>query len=552
MNVNATTVTITSDGRRIDNTLPLIQMDVLKELNRVPAARLVLADGSIPNRQFALSQSEHFNPGKTIEIFIRRENTPGQGDILLFKGIVTSQTIEAGEQGFQLGIELKDKAVRMCTVRRSAIYRDQTDSQIFSGLIQEHGLEADKIADSSPKHPEIVQYDSTDWDFLMLRAEANAMIVYISDGRARIVRPSIAESARHRFEFGMSPILGLELRADAERQFGAVQAAAWDIDNQNMLSPEDADAFRLVQGTRALNPGELAEHVGGAESNLGNTAWRPAAEMKSWADARLMRSRLSLHRGWFTVIGRGDVDVLDTIELQGLSDKFNGRALVTGVRQEYGPAGWRTDIQIGLPEEPFARQHPDVQTMPAHGLLPAISGLHIGVVDSFESDPENHYRARVRVPAWQTQQEVVWARQLHPDAGEGRGVFFYPEPGDEVVLGFLNNDPREAVILGSLYSSGRPALVAANELDENNPVKGILTREGIEMRFDDDQKTLSFKTVDDQRIVFNGNDKTITLEDGNNNQIILNDRGIQLKSGGDIKIEATGKVEIKGAEVEVK
>lgn len=190
--------------------------------------------------------------------------------------------------------------------------------------------------------------------------------------------------------------------------------------------------------------------------------------------------------------------------------------------------------------------------MPAHGLLPAISGLHIGVVDSFESDPENHYRARVRVPAWQTQQEVVWARQLHPDAGEGRGVFFYPEPGDEVVLGFLNNDPREAVILGSLYSSGRPALVAANELDENNHIKGILTREGIEMRFDDEHKTLSIKTAADQRVILNGNDKTITLEDGNNNQIILNDRGIQLKSGGDIKIEATGKVEIKGAEVEVK
>lgn len=552
MNLNATTVTITSDGQRLNNTLPLIQLDVLKELNRVPSAQLVFADGSISERQFVLSQSAHFNPGKTIEIFIRRENTPGQGDTRLFKGIVTGQTIEAGEHAFRLTIELKDKAARMCTTRRSAIYRDQTDSRIFSELIQGHGLEEDKIADTSPKHPEIVQYDSTDWDFLILRAEANAMVVHISDGRATIIRPSIAESARHRFEFGMSPILGLELRADAERQFGTVQTSAWDIDNQEMTDPENADAFRLAQGTRALNPADLAEHVGGAESSLGNTAARPAAEMKSWADARLMRSRLSLHRGWLTVVGRSDIDVLDTIELLGLSDKFNGRALVTGVRQEYGPAGWRTDIQIGMTEEPFAREHPDVQTLPAQGLLPAIRGLHIGVVDTFESDPENQYRVRVRVPAWQVQQEVVWARQLHPDAGDQRGIFFYPEPGDEVVLGFLNDDPREAVMLGSLYSSARPAVVPANELDENNHIKGIFTREGIEMRFDDEHKILSIKTIDDQKIILNGNDKTITLEDGNNNRIILNDSGIQLKSGGDIKIEASGKVEIKGAQVEVK
>jgi Rhs element Vgr protein len=549
MNINATTVTLVSEGRRLDNTLPLIQLNVLKELNRVPSAHLVFADGSISDRRFALSQSEHFNPGKTIEILIRRENTPGQGDSRLFKGIVTGQTIEAGEQGFQLTVELKDKAVRLCAARRSAVYRDQKDSQVFSDLIRLHGLEEGEMADTKPAHPEIVQYDSSDWDFLLLRAEANGLVVSVSDGRVSVARPEAAGSARHRFEFGMSPILALELRADAERQFGAVRAGAWSIDDQALPDPEEAGNYPLTQGAHALNPADLADRVGADENLLATAAARPPAEMKAWADGRLMRSRLALHRGWLTVIGRADIKVPDTIELLGLSDKFNGRALVTGIRQTYGPAGWQTDLQIGLSEEPFAREHPDVHTLPAGGLLPAIHGLHIGVVDTFESDPENHYRVRVRVPAWQVQQEVIWARQLHPDAGEQRGIFFYPEPGDEVVLGFVNNDPREAVILGSLYSSSRPALVAANELDENNHIKGILTREGIEIRFDDEQKTLSIKTIDDQTVILNGNDKTITLEDGNNNRIILNDSGIQLKSGGDIKIEASGKVEIKGSEV---
>ena len=40
------------------------------------------------------------------------------------------------------------------------------------------------------------------------------------------------------------------------------------------------------------------------------------------------------------------------------------------------------------------------------------------------------------------------------DAGENRGSFWRPEIGDEVVLGFLNSDPRDAIILGMLNMIG--------------------------------------------------------------------------------------------------
>lgn len=547
----AITTTIKSEGRQLDINLPLLHFEALKELNRVPSATLSFADGSIAERSFALSQADDFAPGKSVELFIRREGQ-GESNTLLFAGIVTAQTIEADASGSRLNIELRDKAVKMTTRRRTAIFKDKKDSEVFSQLLENSGLETGTIEETDPVHPETVQYEATDWDFMLLRAEAAGQVVRVSDGKISVLKPTIANSARQRFEFGMSDILGFELRADAERQVAGVSASAWDFASQEMLDPQNASNFALAQGS-ALDPAQLAEAVGSAENPFATPAARPEAEVKAWADGRLMRSRLSLLRGWLTVIGRTDVAVLDTIELAGLSEKFNGRALVTGARQVYDAGGWRTDLQIGLPETPFAQANPDLQSLPAAGLLPAISGLHIGVVETFESDPERHYRVRVRVPGWQTGSEVVWARQLHPDAGNERGVFFYPEPGDEVVLGFLNDDPREALLLGSLHSESRPAAaVAPDALDENNYLKGIFTREGIQLKFDDETKTLTLQTTDSQKISLNGQDKIIEITDGNDNKITLSDSGITLKSGGDIKIEASGKVEIKGSTVDVK
>ena len=49
------------------------------------------------------------------------------------------------------------------------------------------------------------------------------------------------------------------------------------------------------------------------------------------------------------------------------------------------------------------------------------------------------------------------------DAGDDRGFFFRPEIGDEVVVGFLDDDPRRAVILGMLHSSAKAAPLAGSD-----------------------------------------------------------------------------------------
>jgi len=52
-----------------------------------------------------------------------------------------------------------------------------------------------------------------------------------------------------------------------------------------------------------------------------------------------------------------------------------------------------------------------------------------------------------------TSDDGIWARISTLDAGKQRGTFFRPEIGDEVIVGFLNDDPRYPVVLGMVNSS---------------------------------------------------------------------------------------------------
>ena len=82
--------------------------------------------------------------------------------------------------------------------------------------------------------------------------------------------------------------------------------------------------------------------------------------------------------------------------------------------------------------------------------------MQIGIVVSNE-DPDGEHRVRVRMPLVSADEDGTWARVAVLDAGDERGFFFRPEVGDEVVLGFLSDDPRQAVILGMLHSSAKAA-----------------------------------------------------------------------------------------------
>jgi uncharacterized protein involved in type VI secretion and phage assembly len=170
--------------------------------------------------------------------------------------------------------------------------------------------------------------------------------------------------------------------------------------------------------------------------------------------------------------------------------------------------------------------------------------LHIGIVTKLEGDPDNEFRVQVRLPLVSDAGEGTWARVACLDAGKERGTFFRPERGDEVVLGFLDDDPRQAIILGMLHSSKNPAPFPHSD---NNPKKAIVTRSKIKIVFDDDKKILSFETPAGHKMKLDDDDGSIQIEDKNGNKITLNKEGIQFKSAKDIQFKAAANIKVEAS-----
>lgn len=76
------------------------------------------------------------------------------------------------------------------------------------------------------------------------------------------------------------------------------------------------------------------------------------------------------------------------------------------------------------------------------------------------------------------------ARMAAPMAGNGRGAFFMPEVGDEVVVGFEMGDVNRPVILGALWNDRDQPPPSADPSPTNN-TRTIVSRAGHQITFDD-------------------------------------------------------------------
>jgi uncharacterized protein involved in type VI secretion and phage assembly len=195
-------------------------------------------------------------------------------------------------------------------------------------------------------------------------------------------------------------------------------------------------------------------------------------------------------------------------------------------------------VEFGLSPAWFT-ERPDVVAPIASGLLPGTQGLQVGVVKKLDADPAGENRIQVSVPVMQAATDGVWARLANFYSSNAFGAFFLPEIGDEVVLGFFNDDPSHPVILGSVYSSKQVppyALAAANN------TKALMTRCKSKIEFDDDKKVITITTPGKNSIVFSDTDKSIVVTDQNSNKIEMAAGGITLDSPKDIKITAKGGI----------
>lgn len=537
------TFTILIDGEDIGSNYGVLGIMVSKSVNRIPKARVLFMDGDPSAANFFASSGDLFVPGKKIEIKAGYHNI----EDLLFKGIIVGHSIKSIEnRNSLLQVDASDEAVKMTVYRKNKYFEETKDSDVIEEIVSSYGL-SHNVKQTEVEHAEMVQYDATDWDFVITRAEVNSLLVFVDDGHIEVASPDFSKDPVLNLVFGDN-IISFEAAMDARDQHSAYTSKAWDYSSQSLIEEESEEPGFSELGN--ISAADLAKVVGEDNYVQQHGARIKDSELKAWANSKSLRSRLAKIKGRVRTIGFSDIKPGNIINLEGFGDRFNGHAFVSSVNHERsGDSAWYTDIRFGLDAQWHINRYDDISTRQAAGLLPPVHGLQIGVVTNIHEDPDGENRIKVRLPLVDKDHEGVWARMVSPDAGNERGMVFRPELNDEVSVGFINDDPRNPIILGMLHSSSKPSPIQAEE--ENNE-KGMVTRSALKLLFNDEKKSVSIETPNGNKWVLSDEDGGIMVEDENSNTIILSSDGIKIKSSGNLELEASGDVSITGSNIEFK
>jgi len=151
------------------------------------------------------------------------------------------------------------------------------------------------------------------------------------------------------------------------------------------------------------------------------------------------------------------------------------------------------------------------------------------------NDPEGLGRVKVEFYWASGSTSSDWMRMIQPHSGAGKGFYFIPEIGEEVLVGFEGGNAQCPYVMGAHYNGKE--LSGYNT--PKNDMKVIQTRSGNRIISDDATGDV---TIESQK------GKTIAVVHGDGNIRFKAPKNIELEAGEDIIMKAGKNVKIEAKE----
>lgn len=530
---------ISVNGTVLSGEIEIISIRSTMEVNRISSATIKVSDGGsfgLEKAPFSNSSSSDFVPGNDIEIMLGYDTS----NDTVFSGVIVGQRMVVRKSTSYLLITCKDKSFKLTKSRGNNVLADSKDDSLFSQLISDAGLEIQSDAATQFDSP-LFQYNVSVWDYLVVRSEANNFYVLTDQNNISIKKYDLSSSASYKIQSDLIAI-DVDLDLNGENTYSDFSFSYWDHSQQKTVV--ESGSMTDTGSLGNLKSNSIAGDLSAPTLQKFTSAPLSSDELKAFSDSWSTKSSLSKIQGRIIIPGTANLKAGDFVELANFGERFDGNAFISKIEQECEDGDWLTIVYVGL----SSRWHsslPDIEEEDGIGLLPGGKGTYLGKVKQIDQDPKNEYRILVDLGVFQNSSNTneLWARLATNYASNGAGFFFFPEIGDEVLITFLNGDPRFPVIIGSLYSSQlKPKL----EPDEENSTKAIHSKSGIAFTFNETDKILTIETPGGNSVVLDDKDQQIVMTDSNSNKVTMNSSGIALSSPADISLKADGKVDISG------
>jgi uncharacterized protein involved in type VI secretion and phage assembly len=484
---------------------------------------------------------DRFPVGGTIEVGLGREAQAQR----VIKGEITSLELDAKADGAPvITVRAYDGAHRLHRERKSRTFVNAFDRDIVTQIAREYGLTPRSDATTGdPAH--VFQDNQTDWQFLRERAARVGYELFVDDGKLYFRKPAPSSGQPPELEFGKT-LHRLRLRLSAPAQVDEVVVKGWDSQSKREIVGRASRPTTRARIGERRSGGEVAQRLGAGKSVLTNQPVHTQAE----ADA-LAQSALDEIAGDFiqlegVCLGEPNLRAGKPITLKNLGRRFDGTYYLSATTHRVTPdEGYMTHLTVSG-RRPVTLSALLAGAGGASGTNGKANGRagggHPGVLVGLvtnNKDAERGGRVKVRFP-WLGDDESTWARLATPMAGDGRGFYFLPEVGDEVLVACEQGDINFPYVVGALWNGREKPPEPADEVvgPTGKVDKRIIrSRLGHTITLDDSDSEPNITIVDKT------GQNTIKLDSQTN--------ALSVNVQGNVSIEAVGDVSLKGKSVSV-
>ena len=189
------------------------------------------------------------------------------------------------------------------------------------------------------------------------------------------------------------------------------------------------------------------------------------------------------------------------IKITGVDKHEYGEYIIISVNHNYSIGGNYQNTFSAVPSDVKASPYSNP------GLMPRCES-QTGIVDD-NNDPDGLGRVRVKL-YWQSNSVTPWIRIAMPYTGSDKGMYFVPEKGEEVVVGYEGGNAEMPFVIGGFYhGKAKPDSFKSS----TNDIKAIKTRSGhiIEFNDKDGGEMITIKDKEGDKIIFDTANKKITI-----------------------------------------
>ena len=180
--------------------------------------------------------------------------------------------------GFKLSIECKDQSVKLTVGRSNAFFTEKTDSDIINEILSSHSKIQSDIKNTSFVNPELVQNYTSNWDFIMQRAELNGLLIFNSDNELKIAQPKMGSSV-----LNITPrdgLIAFNAYMDVRNQISNVTSIAWDRETQEIIKEESSSIPEEIGGS--ISASTLSNVLELDKYNLQTSSSIPTEVLQEW------------------------------------------------------------------------------------------------------------------------------------------------------------------------------------------------------------------------------------------------------------------------------